>query len=152
MPDSNYKLGLSEFLHNVSMLKSQDVAGYVLENLKNVRDDSLGFSYKPVPLKEVLAYRESEEHKDFDFFETYENSEAAQQNIALSNKWLDNLRELDEDQLEFVDALQHAHKSEILSIVSDKIKTKVEAIEEEKKEKAKAEDKSKADDSDKAKE
>ena len=57
MPDSNYKLGLSEFLHNVSMLKSQDVAGYVLENLKNVRDDSLGFSYKPVPLKEVLAYR-----------------------------------------------------------------------------------------------
>ena len=130
------RISLQEFFEKIPK-DSTKVKDYFFSNIENIKSEELGLNQKPVTLLDVLSYQDDPKYKDFDFFETYENSEAAKKNLAMSEEWISKLNNFTEEETQFVDELYASDVDHISSMIVDRVKLYVEELQETASEKPK---------------
>ena len=136
MPKYRSKLDLKEFFENLPK-DSNNVKDYFFDNIGKIKSEQLGLNQKPISLLDVLSYQDDPEYEDFDFFETYENSDAAKKNLEKSEEWISKLNSFTEEETQFVDDLYESDIDHIASMIVDRVKIYVEEIQEAEREKSK---------------
>ena len=121
------RIDLKEFFDKIPK-DSTKVKDYVFDNIGKINSEQLGLNQKSTTLLDVLAYRDDPKHEDFDFFETYENSPAAQRNLEISESWISKLNGFDDDQTEFIDDLYDSDITEVASKIAERVREYVEEI------------------------
>ena len=130
------RIDLREFFENLPK-DSVKVKDYFFDNIGRVKSAQLGLNQRPVSLLDVLSYQDNPEWKDFDFFETYENSDAAKQNLKYSEDWTSKLNSFTDEESEFIDDLYESDINSVASMISDRVKQYVEEIQQANQERSK---------------
>ena len=77
----------------------------VRDFINTVDDEKFGLGVPPVTLADVMSYQDDPNMKDFDFFETYYNSPAAEYNRKRSEELFDEIYSLDDNEKELIDQI-----------------------------------------------
>lgn len=125
------RIDLREFFEKLPA-ESGKVKDYFFDNIGNIKSEKLGLNQKPVTLLDVLSYQDDPKYKDFDFFETYENSEAAKRNLEISETWISRLNSFDEDETQFIDDLYESDMSEVVSKIAERVREYAEELQDSK--------------------
>ena len=103
----------------------------VKDFLGRITDEKYGLGTKPVTLADVMSYQDDPEMEDFDFFETYYNSEAAKSNRKRSEELYEELYNLSDDEQAFVDSIAFKGSREVAKTFEEMFKSVMEEASEE---------------------
>lgn len=89
--------------------------------LGSVNDEKYGLGIAPVTLADVMSYQDDPGMKDFDFFETYYNSPAAEHNRKRSEELFDKVYNLDDDEKALLDQLAFSTATQIAKSFGEQV-------------------------------
>jgi hypothetical protein len=119
MAERRFK-SIKSAMRSLSKGKVPTTPDEIKDFLGRITDEKYGLGVKPTTLADVMSYQDDPEMKDFDFFETYYNSQAAEFNRQRSEELYEMLYILDDDEKAALDEMAFKSSEEIAEKINNR--------------------------------